>query len=559
MLYFDVVVSLNEEQKEALTYVDGPALVLAGPGTGKTHTIASRVVYLIEKGFARPEDIFVITFTNRAARELYERISSYLKKQSPMPFVGTFHRLGLEILRNSLSPAPEIVSEYEQREILKALGIKGRVERIIEQISFFKNTLKEPDGELSQILSSYDSYLKEHDLIDIDDILTASAELIESLSPQSGLHLIIDEYQDINPSANRFVNAFLRGSRNLFVVGDPDQAIYSFRGSSIGIILDFQKQYPDAKVFNLKRSYRLSKEIVSLAEEVIKPNSQRLKKETIPLREGAKRPELVVLPDQFREAEYIASVIERQVGGSAHYSLYKGETFGGSRSFSSFAVLVRLKALMPLIERKLTERGIPVRRVTGIGALEYPLLRTVLERIENVESTEERGIVELLKELLKEPELSSNLSAELKKSLLNIASNFEYLPTDRALKLFIDELKMLSDTDLIQDRAEQVTLLTMHAAKGLEFDVVFIAGAEDGVVPYTKKDDWNIEEERRLFYVALTRAKEEVIITCAKRRTLFGRTEYNPPSRFLNLPEHLIEKTETLPRREKSPKQDSLF
>ncbi len=549
---------LNREQKEAVLYTDGPALVLAGPGTGKTHTIASRVVYLIKEGHPA-RDIFVITFTNRASSELKGRISSYLNGRGSVPFVGTFHSLGLEIIRSHLNPAPRLISTHEQAEILRKSGVKGRTEKLLNRISYIKNTLTEPEDEINELYGNYNSYLREHNLIDLDDILTVSAGLLASSPPEPGLHLIIDEYQDINPSAHGFVNAFLRGSRNIFAVGDPDQAIYSFRGSSVRIILEFLKNYPGGRVFNLKRSYRLSKNVIELAEEVIKPNTSRLHKETVSVKGNGMRPKLVLLPDPYREAEFIADVIERQVGGSAHYSLYKGDAPECRRSFSDFAVLVRIKAIMPVIEEKLREKGIPTRKATGSGLIDSPSISALIKRLDEIDRgsiSKDTKIVDLLKMVFeKDVELSSDERA----MLLGIAENFNSLFIDRALACFKEELMMLKDTDLLYEKSEQVSLLSMHAAKGLEFPVVFIAGAEDGIIPYTKKSDYDLEEERRLFYVALTRAKEEVVITAARKRTLYGKTEHNPPSRFLNLPESLLDKTEIVPLKSKRPKQHSLF
>ncbi len=555
--------NLNEQQREAIRYIDGPALVLAGPGTGKTHTIASRVSYLIKEGVVAPEEIFVITFTNRAAIELKERISSYLKDGHQLPFTGTFHRLGLEIIRRILNPVPSLISRYEQTEILRELGVKKAIEKVLNRISYRKNTMTEPEEEIKDIYEHYSLYLKENNLIDIDDLLIVPVKLIGSTSEQSEIHLIVDEYQDINPSAHRFINAFLSGSRNLFAVGDPDQAIYSFRGSSIDIIMKFQDIYSGARIFKLKKSYRFSRNIISVAEEIIKNNTNRLPKETIALKDKGKKVRLIMLPDQYREAEFIASEIERQVGGSAHYSLYKGGLSEESKTFSDFAILVRIRALMPLLESKLQEKGIPVCRATGSGVINYPAIKALLEELDGFESYDIHegsvGIVEFLKDIIGKSGFSTQLSRDEKEMLLRIASGFNSLSLDRAIAYFKDELKMLRDTDLLQERAEQVTLLTMHAAKGLEFPVVFIAGTEDGIVPYTKRYDYDLEEERRLFYVALTRAKEEVIITCAKRRMLYGEALYSAPTRFLNLPEGLLEKVEVASRKENFPKQDSLF
>ncbi|RMG71039.1 MAG: hypothetical protein D6710_06545, partial [Nitrospirae bacterium] len=176
---------LNREQKEAVLYTDGPALVLAGPGTGKTHTIASRVVYLIKEGHPA-RDIFVITFTNRASSELKGRISSYLNGRGSVPFVGTFHSLGLEIIRSHLNPAPRLISTHEQSDILRKLGIKGRTEKLLNRISYIKNTLTEPEDEINELYGKYNSYLREHNLIDLDDILTVSAGLLASSPPEPG-------------------------------------------------------------------------------------------------------------------------------------------------------------------------------------------------------------------------------------------------------------------------------------------------------------------------------------------------------------------------------------
>ncbi len=620
----EILKSLNSDQKEAVLCTNGPVLVLAGPGTGKTHTIAARVAYLIREKAIPPEDIAVITFTNRAAAELRERISNYIDGNIENLLIGTFHRLGLKVLEELSSNKPELLTRAEQIDIIKEISGSGTgAQKILDRISYIKNTLVEPEDDIKEIYNKYQTYLSENNLLDLDDLILAPLKILKNNDLNYKKHIIIDEYQDINPSSHAFVNALLGKSHNLFAVGDPDQSIYSFRGSSIDIILRFTALYPGARIINLRQSYRSTKLILEVTEHIISKNKKRLKKETLPVSAEGKKVRILSLPDEYAEARFIAEEISRAVGATAHYGLYSSPEC--ERALSDFAVLVRINSLIPLIEKTLKDHGIPARSITTQSLSSIPSIRIVLDyfgflrnphndnSIKKIINTPKRGIGEKAWNEIKETAKKNNISIfealrrfnkkeiigfvkstetalalfeqektglsdyineiittfnlkqiikpEELEPLFTIAYGLKNLPLRRAVHKLEEELLMGNIADLYNEKAEQVTIMSMHAAKGLEFPVVFVAAAEQGIVPYTKKDDFDIEEERRLFYVACTRAKEELIITSARRRTLYGLCEVNPPSEFLNsLPENAIERINVLASKSKSaPKQKSLF
>jgi len=646
---------LNKEQKTAVETVNGPVLVVAGAGAGKTKVIIERIKYLIEKQGVSPEKIIAVTFTNKAAGEMRERIMehgawSIEQKKNPMfhasgfmlhgqPFIGTFHALGLMIIKENIKklslwhpPAggPTVIDSDDSLKLIKEGLIEaGRdpkqfdPSRIKNQISNFKNRLvtaekfidniSEDGGAedfgkiLAQVWEIYENKLKLQNFLDFDDLLLKPALLLQNNAEskkeyQQRWHYIhIDEYQDTNEVQYTLSKILAGKHRNILAVGDVDQAIYSWRGADFRNILNFQKDYPDAKVITLEKNYRSTDIILETANALILNNKMRLPKNLWTERKGTGKVKIFFAEDERKEAEFAAKEM-------------KMLRIAGIR-YKEMAVLYRTNAQSRALEEIFLKRSIPYRIIGGVRFYERKEIKDILayvrlavnerdeiskKRILNIpprgigktlmlkildgvnlkpEEEKKHGVFKKIIGELRSDAREFNLHEFLKRVIKKTGYR-EYVDdgTEKGLERWqnVGELlsiarKISNDGGNIEDflehvslfaiddhsapliagmadggRAEgdeKVSMMTMHAAKGLEFEAVFAVGLEEGLFPHTlsfEKED--LEEERRLCYVAITRAKTHLYLTHSLRRTLFGERISNLPSRFLSeLPEHLVE------------------
>ena len=524
---YQIFDGLNEVQEKAVKTIDSPLLVVAGPGTVKTLTIVRRIVYLIQQG-VRPEDIHAVTFTNRAAREMRERAAAMLGNVAGKVFIGTFHVLGLRIIRECLGDDFFIYSRDEQIELLKSLmkNSAKKAQLAVERISRIKNFLEDADREVQETYEAYQSALKHHNAFDLDDLIMIPIEMLQNsetaLKYQDRFRdIIVDEYQDINPAQYVLLRLLAGRSGNVCVVGDADQAIYAFRGADLESFLNFEKDFPGATWITLSENYRSSGIILNAADSLIKNNQKRIEKELVPTREKGHRVSVMSVPDERAEGTAIIQEIEKRIGGTSHYQMTRNNSGRGdpgrSFRFSDFAVVFRTNAQVRALEEAFASSGIPYQ-VVG-----------------HRRSAQRKEIEETVTYL---------------QSLIHSDVTTQPDPTDAK------EAKLLSAADFFDPRADAVTLMTLHMVKGLEFPIVFVAGCEDGLFPCTlMKAGVDIEEERRLFYVGMTRAKNELFLIHARSRFLYGQRLDPSPSPFLReIPEGYIQ-VSVVPDREKKQKE----
>jgi DNA helicase-2/ATP-dependent DNA helicase PcrA len=527
---YQIFDGLNEFQESAVKTIDTPLLVVAGPGTGKTLTIARRIVYLIQQG-ARPENILAVTFTNRAAREMRERTTDMLGNIAGKVFISTFHVLGLKIIRDCRGDDFFMFSREEQVEILKSLMkiSAKKAQQAVERISRIKNFLEDIDSEVQETYEAYQAALKRHNAFDLDDLIKIPIEMLQNnetaLKYQERFrYIIVDEYQDINPAQYVLLRLLAGISGNVCVVGDADQAIYSFRGANLENFLNFEKDFPGAAWITLSQNYRSSGTILNAADSLIKNNQKRIEKELVPTREKGHRVSVKSVPDERAEVTAIIQEIEKHIGGTSHYQMTRISSGRGDPGrfcrFSDFAVVFRTNAQAKTLEEAFAASGIP-----------YQL-------IGHHRSSQRKEIEETVTYL---------------KSLIHPDVSAQPELTDAK------EAKLLSTADFFDSRADAVTLMTLHMAKGLEFPIVFVTGCEDGLIPCTHvKAGVDIEEERRLFYVGMTRAKNELFLIHARSRFLYGQRVDPSPSPFLReIPEKYIQVNVVPDREKKQKEQDS--
>lgn len=611
--------NLNEQQREAIQTTEGPLLVIAGAGSGKTRVLTTRIAYLIdEKGIA-PQNILAITFTNKAAKEMRDRVVKMLGPIAYQIQISTFHSFGLTIMKENYAQLGykkefTILDSDDSlsiiKKIMKNMNLDSKAynpKNVKNKISSAKNEMMTPeelsrfsacdfDEKVVEIFSEYNKKLKANNSLDFDDLLLKPIELFNENPAileqyQERFHyILIDEYQDTNEVQYILTKMLSKKRKNLCVVGDESQSIYAFRGSNYRNILNFEKDYPNCKIILLEQNYRSTKTILNAANDVIKNNKQRKDKRLwTDNHEGDK----VVYKKCIDEKEEAASVAS-EIGNL----IIQGE------KLEDIAVLYRTNAQSRTIEEAMLKDNIPYKVVgsfyfynrkevkdliaylrliynsnddvslvriinspkRGIGqktidnlvseaatlgismyeALSSPkelqfkaLIESMKLASQNMSLTE---IVELVLEqsgLRKELELENSLEAEAKIENLDefksITKNFEERYGIISLEDFLAEISLVSDVEEHKDNNEVVTLMTIHSAKGLEFKYVFVIGMEEGVFPHSRSlfDSGELEEERRLCYVAITRAKEKLWLLGAKRRTLYGLDNMNPVSRFV--------------------------
>jgi DNA helicase II / ATP-dependent DNA helicase PcrA len=552
-----IFAGLNQAQQEAVRADSGPVLVVAGPGTGKTLTIIRRIAHLINQA-VEPTSIAAVTFTNRAAREMRERATALLGDVSENIFIGTLHLLGLRILQEVLPDRFVIFDREEQIGLLKGLtkGSGLTPDEAADKISRAKGLIEDTDDGIRGIYDAYQSSLSNNGALDFDDLIAKPLELFQDQYLLAKYrdrvkHIIVDEYQDINPAQYRLLSLLAGESGNICAVGDSDQAIYAFRGADVRNFMNFEEHFSQAQRITLRDSYRSTGTILKASDIMIRNNAARIEKVIRPIKGGGSRITLVSVPDERSEGDIVVGEIEARIGGSSHYSLMRshsrGDFAGASYCFSDFAVIYRTNAQAKALEEAFTELGIPCQ---------------IVGKKKGRKRTEAADIVARFKSSGQVPQDSIEaLCAEL-----GFADRSIFETSDREGRLtdLINMLCLLTPADDFDPRGEAVTLMTLHMAKGLEFRVVFIAGVEDGLMPYTlARRPADIEEERRLLYVGMTRAQEELFLLHARNRTVYGQRLARSLSPFVKeIPEEFLVKRivpDRPKKKDKEEKQMKLF
>lgn len=588
---------LNDEQRAAVECTDRAVIIVAGPGTGKTRTLTVRIAHLIGAHSVAPEQILAITFTNKAAAEMAQRLADLVGQPIARRLtIRTFHALGALILHEAgeaigLSPNFAICSEEDRRALLKPF-LADQGDKVLNQrladLSTAKNALLLPDSPelvdlfpgdetLRDLYSRYQAALRANRLLDFDDLILQTVQLFErepailQRYQERFRWLSVDEYQDINLAQYRLLRLLTPATTNLCAIGDPDQAIYGFRGAKREYFLQFQADFPDARRLHLSRNYRSTQTILDAAMQVINESSDRETALTIwSAFVDQTKLEIYGAPTDKAEAEYVVHQIEQMVGGTSYFSLDSGRATGtetGVRDFGDFAVLYRTSAQSRLLEEAFHRSGIPYQIVGQTPLVEYKEIRLILAYLwltinptstfyqEQVYANARRKDLTRIGYFL--PRLRDLLGKQPVQELLTTVSTFltddlemtlseaqeqriaqlrrRATAFDQRLADFLEAMLLQNELDQYHAQADRVTLMTLHAAKGLEFPVVFVVGCEEALLPYQlagRASD--LDEERRLFYVGMTRAQQKLLLLHARRRVLFGQRMQNPPSRFLN-------------------------
>jgi DNA helicase II / ATP-dependent DNA helicase PcrA len=582
---------LNPEQRKVVEHAGGPLLVVAGPGTGKTRVIVERIAHLVAGGVS-PRTITAISFTRKAAAELGERLCARLGAAGRAVTASTFHALGLELLRAFPEAAGlprrfRVLDEVERLQLGQQLcdgglaggratqtdpaaALPGRgVQAALEVVSRAKarvHGLEEVEPELVGYARAYQQALGEAGAVDFDDLVARAVHLLAGHAPALGFaqercrYLFVDEYQDVNPVQDRLVHLLAGGATvdgpQLCVVGDPDQAIYGFRGADPTCFAGFTRDYPGAVTVVLGDNYRSPPGVVAAASAVMAPVAGRAPRALVCRIEGAATIERAALPTAADEAEFIAAEIERALGGTSLSSFDSGRADGAVESglaFHDIAVLFRTSAQADAIGEALERVSVPTRRVGIDPVLARPAVARLVASLRKSadRSTGDDGTgltVSGRVRALAEREIADVATTRAADLLAALAA-----PHGKDAPAFLASLAVLRETDLHLE-PQRVHLLTLHAAKGLEFPLVFIAGCEDGTVPLTLPGrEVDLEEERRLLYVGMTRARKRLVLTAARRRTLYGRTIETRPCPFLtHLPRELLREIASAGRRRRA-------
>lgn len=634
---------LNPEQRKAVETVDGPLLIMAGAGSGKTRVLTHRIAYLIATRKAAPWSILAITFTNKAAREMQDRVASLVGPSAQDIWVSTFHSMCVRILRKDIERIGytsnfTILDSTDQLSVVKNCMKEQNLDTkkfdpraVLSAISSAKNELTTPEsyeqkigdyyqGIVAKVYTAYQKKLKSNNSLDFDDLIMKTIQLFREMPEVLDFYqhkfsyIHVDEYQDTNRAQYMLCRMLADKHHRICVVGDSDQSIYRWRGADISNILNFEKDYPNAHLIMLEQNYRSTSNILNAANGVIANNTGRKPKKLWTDQEGGSKLQIYMADSEHEEGYFIAGQIRKNIER-------------GSR-FQHHAILYRTNAQSRVIEEILIKSDIPYQIVGGVKFYERKEIRDILgylrlisnpdddislARIINVpkrgignttleklqRTAGERGtsvyrlldelwgvdisgkaantltefkqmitnlngmvdylsVTELTEKMLEmtqyrlEYEREGTIEAKARleniEEFLSVTMDFEKRNEDKSLVSFLTDLALIADIDAMDDEEDDpkdaVILMTMHSAKGLEFPIVFIVGMEEGVFPHSRtfSDEEELEEERRLAYVGITRAKKELFLTCARMRTLFGRTAANAPSRFLQeIPEQVRE------------------
>ena len=635
--------TLNPQQKEAVWQTEGPVLILAGAGSGKTRVLTHRIAYLIEEKGINPWNIMAITFTNKAAGEMRERVDKIVGFGSESIWVSTFHSSCVRILRRYIDRLGydhnfTIYDTDDQKSLMKDICKKLQIDTkihkeraILAAISSAKDELITPEEyelnamgdfskkKIAQAYKEYQKELKKNNALDFDDLIVKTVELFRSCPDvldsyqERFRYIMVDEYQYTNTAQFKCVSLLAEKYKNLCVVGDDDQSIYKFRGANIGNILGFEKVFPQAKVIKLEQNYRSTQNILDAANEVIHNNMGRKNKSLWTDNEEGEPIHYRQFMNAYEEAEYISGDISRRVREDGC-------------QYKDCAILYRTNAQSRLFEEKFLMANIPYKLVGGVNFYARKEIKDLLSYLKTVDNgkddlavrriinvpkrgigpasltkvqdyADQKGISfydalretenipalgraaakitpfvtfiqslrskleyvsvsELLKNIIEETGYVAELQAEGTEEAEGRIENINELITkvvsyeeeneDPTLSGFLEEVALIADIDTVDGDDNQVLLMTLHSAKGLEFPYVYLAGMEDGIFPsymtITADDPTEIEEERRLCYVGITRAMKELTLTCAQQRMIRGETQYNRPSRFIReIPRELVE------------------
>lgn len=650
--------TLNDKQQEAVRHTEGPLLILAGAGSGKTRVLTHRAAYLIDEKGVNPWNILAITFTNKAAGEMRERIDNLVEFGSESIWVSTFHSMCVRILRRHIGLLGydtnfTIYDSDDQKtlmkDVCKLLQVDTKIYKermLLGAVSHAKNELATPEEirleaggdygrqKVAEVYEEYEKQMRANNALDFDDLLVKTVQLFQTQADvlenyqNRFRYIMVDEYQDTNTVQFELVRLLASKYRNLCVVGDDDQSIYKFRGANIKNILNFEQVFPDAAVIKLEQNYRSTGNILHAANAVISHNKGRKEKSLWTEKGGGAKLDLREFDTAYDEAEYIVSDIKKSVDR-------------GRCTYSDNAILYRTNAQSRMFEEKFVTASIPYKIVGGINFYARREIKDLLSYLKTVDNGRDdlavrrivnvpkRGIgltsinrvqeyaagrdigfyealraadiipdigrgasklesfvalIEhfkadardmsvsaLMREIIEETGYIESLDAESKEEMEARVENIEELMSKIAayeeackekdepatLSGFLEEVALVADIDSLDESKEYVVLMTLHSAKGLEFPRVYLAGMEDGIFPsymtITSDDPEEVEEERRLCYVGITRAEEELTLTCARRRMIRGETQYNKKSRFLKeIPPELLS-AGTMFEKEKEP------
>ena len=597
----DELNGMNHEQYKATVHIEGPAVVLAGPGTGKTRVLTHRIAYLVKENKAEPGAILAITFTNQAAEEMRERVEKLLahNAKNETPTISTFHAFGYQWIKSHIEETGRnacftLLDDATKRAMVQNLFQCNRQEtreyiRIFTAIKqeAVSTDLMEKYSQKEAFLH-YQDELEKYNAFDLDDLIYLPVQIIEKkpelqeVLQTSYTHILVDEFQDINRMQYQLLRLMAPDSNSsLFIIGDPNQAIYGFRGSSAKFISRFVQDYPEAGRFKLHTSYRCSDRILKASGNVIQEDGLE------GLQDGVK---IKIAPQQTdkSEAEYIARTIEDLSGGLRFFSMdshvTQGEKEHSIESLSDFAILCRTKSQMKAIEKALKDHTIPYQVIAEDEFFFHPFVKLVREILEfslNSRNSLLQKLIQQTNRIQNTPTLIESINAqeslleklniigqsisELQEEELQLMEKLKEkcTPYKNDLHAFLRYLSLGTARDTYEYNTEKVTLMTLHASKGLEFPCVFIAGVENGLIPYSlyQRQQTDHEEEKRLLYVGMTRAKSYLYLTHSKKRFLMGQEQEMKRSPFLNLIEKHLTETEqnTYKKKEKDNQQLKLF
>ena len=654
----NLIEGLNDKQKEAVLATEGPCLVIAGAGSGKTKVLTHKIAYLLSEKNVKPWNILSITFTNKAANEMKQRVEKLVGEASQEMWLGTFHSICVRILRRFIDRIGFdttflIFDSTDQRtlvkECIKSIGLDDKLftdRSVLSEISNGKNDMLEPKAyqvkyngdfrkeKIGEVYELYQKKLKENNALDFDDIinytikiLTENPDVLEYYT-EKFKYVLVDEYQDTNKAQFMLVSILASKYGNITVIGDNDQGIYSFRGADITNILNFEKDFPGSKIVKLEQNYRCTGNILKAANAVIKNNENKYDKKLWTENEEGKLPCIYKAEDEYDEASYIVKQI----------NMLKMEEY---LKLSDFVILYRMNSQSRAIEDIFRRENIPYKIIGGLKFYERKEIKDIIAYLRLIFNTSDnlslkriinepkRGIgktsldniqdisdktgksmyeiikyaeqyelnrvkansiqfVEVIEDLRKQVnqipiselikltlnktgyvkalENENTIEAESRiqnlEEFLTVAIEFEEQMAENTLAEFLESISLTSDIDNMEESEDTVTLMTLHSAKGLEFPVVFLVGMEEGIFPGYKSigEIKELEEERRLFYVGITRAMQYLYLTCAKRRTIFGSTSYNQMSRFLKeIPKDLLDGYEEIDNEDNNSFKDSNY
>ena len=554
---------LNTAQRHAADHAGGHLLIVAGPGTGKTHTLTYRIARLSHE-LQSGQRALAITFTHKAAEELQERLSKFSPDLRQKVFVGTFHSFCLTYLREhihdtDLSKGLNIATTHDLERLAGELWpdvpkrqIKKKLHAVMERKT------RGSGGEISGEVAAYNAILRDNALLDYDDLLLEAGKLLFRARKTEFAHVFVDEYQDINALQHALLKEFVRLGATLTAIGDPHQAIYSFRGADVSFFERFAQDFKGATILSLPDNYRSAPNLLKASGQIVARETPLICAVTADLYQQG-RLTVYDAPTDKVEAEYVVHQIEKMVGGTSMFSQDSGRvttTPSVARSFKDIAVLYRLNAQKNVLEEALARQGIPYQTSDDRPFAE---LAPVFELVVLLKNLWDPGVLngdlQALMDRLPQTAAGEKIFKDSRPAWRKNVERFVRMAKrfDHAEE-FLDYLVLQQPEDAIERRVENVNLLTLHAAKGLEFPVVFIVGCEQNLLPLAIANMVSDpQEERRLFYVGMTRAKEVLYLTHARRRRLFGQSMSNLPSPYLNDIEHQLKEYDSAqpPRRRK--------